>query len=551
MKRNYLPQTRRSFGIVMTLAAMILGGSSIALSQNTTVAGVVRNASGQPVEGAFVKVRNMGAGPSFMVVSQTQGRYTTPHLLPGKYTVQAIGGDRQSDPQVWLEVAAGKQATKDLTLSQPRKMPPPRVKLLESDYEKQLPEGETKKLLTNRCVLCHGVDRVIVSRYSREQWEKIVDNMRSYMQDHNIPLSDAEKGVMLDYLTANYGPNATRRSGSGGEAEPGPDDNLPAKLVSGPESKYVSMEFSLMKDAVPHDVTLDSQGVAWVSERVGVIGRFDPETLAYSRISVPPGKNKESGLNAIAADPKDVLWAMENGPNNRLIQFDTKTRKFDSYDIPAPPNSGGSMINTLRFQNGIVWGSGITSSRIIKLDPVSRKVTDYPVPKGTHPYGMAIGGDKMIWYVANYGDEIVRLDTNTGKLTHYKVPPTLPRGPAGSDIRRMQADHDGNLWAGESATSKLLKIDYRTGKMLQYVTPTPDSGPYSIDVDPKKNIIWFSELLGDKVGRFDPQTERFQEFPVPSANADIRRIEVDRTNPNRIWWSGSGSDRIGYIEVFE
>jgi virginiamycin B lyase len=536
--------------ILVILAAIALGGLSIAQGQNTTISGVVKSASGEPVAGAFVKVWHTGSGPSFMVVSQAQGRYQTPSLPPGKYTVQAIGGDRQSDPPATVEVARGQHANKDLALSRARKMPPPRVKILEADFEKQLPEGDAKKLLTGRCVFCHGVDRVIESRYSREEWESIVDNMRSYMEDHKIPLSDAEKAVIMDYLTANFGPNSPRLSSSGG-TEPGPHDNLHTTLVSGPEAKYVAMDFALTKRAGPHDITVDSRGIAWVSERVGMIGRWDPETMAYTRIPLPAGKNKESGLNAIAADPRDVLWAMENGPNNRLIQYNARSGEFNTYDIPAPPNSGGSAINTLRFQDAVVWGSGITSSRIIKLDTVSRKVTEYPVPKGTHPYGLAIGGDKMIWYVANYGDEIVRLDPGTGNLTHYKVPPTLPRGPAGSDIRRMQADHEGNLWAGESATSKLLKIDYRTGRMTQYVTPTPDSGPYSIDIDPRRNIIWFSEWLADKVARFDPQTGKFQEFPVAAANADIRRIEVDRENPNRVWWSGSGSDRIGYIEVFE
>ncbi len=113
----------------------------------------------------------------------------------------------------------------------------------------------------------------------------------------------------------------------------------------------------------------------------------------------------------------------------------------------------------------------------------------------------------------------------------------------------MAADNDGNLWAGENATGKLLKIDYRSGKLTEYVTPTPDSGPYSVDVDTRTNYIWFSEQLADKIARFDPKTNTFLEFPVPTPEADIRRIELDRSNPNRIWWSGAGSDRIGYIEL--
>jgi len=545
----------KSRAMISILVLVLIGFSSPVLHAqapmpaSSAINGLVKNASGEPVAGAYVKVRNAEAGLTFMVVSQAQGRYTTPNLKPGTYVVQAIGADRQSPPSAPVAVASGKQVTLDMTLSEVRKISPPRVKMTEADYEKQMPEGEAKKLLTTRCVLCHGMDRVVTSRFTREEWEKTVNNMRVYLADHNVTLTDKEKETILDYVSANFNPDSERRSGRGAE-DRDPFANLPAKLASGGEAKYVAMEFALKKKAGHHDITVDSTGTPWVSARSGWIAKFDPKTYSYIEVAIPQAKYKEAPLNAIAADPKDVLWTMDNGPNNRLIAYNVKSREFNQFNIPAPAASNGSQINTIRFfDDGSIWGSGITSSRIIKLDPGSRKITDYPVPKGTHPYGMAIAGDHQIWYVANYADEIVKLDITTGKLTHYKVPPHNPRGPSGADVRRMQVDHDGNLWAGENATGTLLKIDYKTGKMTEYTTPTPDSGPYSIDVPPKENVIWFSEQLVDKVARFDPKTSTFLEFPLAGTESDVRRIEIDRSNPKRVWWSGA--DKLGYVEVTE
>ena len=157
---------------------------------------------------------------------------------------------------------------------------------------------------------------------------------------------------------------------------------------------------------------------------------------------------------------------------------------------------------------------------------------------------MAIGGDQMIWYVGDYGNALVRLDPGTGKLTPYKA--LTPR----SDLRRMGADAEGNLWAGQLETGKLMKVDYRTGKVTEYTPPTPDAGLQDVAVDTKRNLIWFNERNADKIGRYDPRANTFAEFPQPNADNDGRRIRVDPTNPNRVWWDAR-IGRIGYVEVME
>ena len=63
--------------------------------------------------------------------------------------------------------------------------------------------------------------------------------------------------------------------------------------------------------------------------------------------------------------------------------------------------------------------------------------------------------------------------------------------------------------------------------MTVYTPPTEDAGVYSVQGDPKSDLVWFSEQHVDKMARFDPKTETFTEFPLANAESDPRRIEID------------------------
>src|SRR5262245_45476041 len=116
---------RNRSAVILVMLLAVLAFSWLPLdAQNTTVTGVVRNASGQPVEGAFVRVRNADSGLTVMVISQAQGRYTTPNVLPGKYTIEGIGGDYQSNLASPVDVRLHQQEKMDVQLTTARKTTP-------------------------------------------------------------------------------------------------------------------------------------------------------------------------------------------------------------------------------------------------------------------------------------------------------------------------------------------------------------------------------------------------------------------------------------------
>ena len=101
-------------------------------------------------------------------------------------------------------------------------------------------------------------------------------------------------------------------------------------------------------------------------------------------------------------------------------------------------------------------------------------------------------------------------------------------------------------------SGKLVKVD-RAGKGHRiYSLSDARVGPLCSGCGTRKrNLIWFSEIFADKIVRFDPGSNSFVEFPQPSADSDVRRIEIDRNRPNRVWWSSGSADKIGYIELVE
>lgn len=64
-----------------------------------------------------------------------------------------------------------------------------------------LADGAAKSLVEGGCALCHGLDRVVAAKRTKEQWQTIVNRMIYF----GSPLSGDQVSSVVDYLAANYG----------------------------------------------------------------------------------------------------------------------------------------------------------------------------------------------------------------------------------------------------------------------------------------------------------------------------------------------------------
>jgi len=113
----------------------------------------------------------------------------------------------------------------------------------------------------------------------------------------------------------------------------------------------------------------------------------------------------------------------------------------------------------------------------------------------------------------------------------------------------MNSDWDGNLWVGLWEAGKLMKVDAKTKEMTVYTPKTASLGMYSVVATRRTTSSGSAHSRSTRIFRFDPATGEFTEFPLSFAQQDPRRIDLDPTNPNRIFFSGNTADRIGFIEL--
>ncbi len=551
--------SHRSRILTATVAVLLFAGvhSIRAADFAGSVQGVVKSASGQALPGAYVKLINAERGLTFMIVSQAQGRYTMNNLPPGDYTVQAIGNGFQSKPAP-VALTDGKLATADVSLTdqQGDVVPngwirsPGRVAGNELDAElppPNLPEGEGKAIVQAKCNQCHFLHRLTQMRWTHNNWEKKIAWMRERIHERPgaIDLTDQEEKTVVDYLAKNFS-NTT--------AKADPNGRLSRTLLQGAAARYIAVDFAIPNsDAALHDITVDPRGVAWVNQlNQYKLGKFDPKTYEFTDIPLPPGPRKVGVLDHAGPPVRgvgDSIWVADVGANRRWLQFDTKYQEFTAY--PASPDIRGAITgNSMRVDpNGkMVWST--TRNRIVGLNIQTKQFVAYDMPHWIQTkdnpggYGIDVAGDGRVWFAEREANKIGRLDPATGKIDEFPTP--------GVDVpRRMGADWEGNLWVGFHETGKLVKIDQKTGQMTFYQPPTEKSGAYHPVADPKHKVIWVTLQTADKIARFDPKTETWTEFSLPIVESDARRIEIDPSNPNRIWWSGDTSSHLGYIEVLD
>jgi virginiamycin B lyase len=99
------------------------------------------------------------------------------------------------------------------------------------------------------------------------------------------------------------------------------------------------------------------------------------------------------------------------------------------------------------------------------------------------------------------------------ELTEIELP------HADTTVRRLDIADDGMIWYVNSGRGKLGRYNPQTGEIREWDSPSgPGSHPYAIAVI--DGVVWYNEsaVRPDALVRFDPRTETFQSWPIPSGS---------------------------------
>jgi virginiamycin B lyase len=472
--------------------------------------------------------------------------------------LQAIGGHFQSKVSALIKVNSGKATEVNLSLTDgrapmlphawPDSLPVAEMAKLEKQHGGfNLPEGPGKDLVQTRCQTCHTLARVVGGRYNLDLWTMVVTEMRSNMAAAHLPpnlnLTDEQGATVEAYLTKNFRPRQVDLN-----------SRFPFRLVTGEARNYRVVTYMVQpKGALPHDVAAAPDGVMWAGLRGGkvlpdgALLRWDPWTLEVTPWYAPPGGNTPSDLNRWLGNPQitanGVLWITDE-PNQRWLSFNTHTEQWKAWPVPAGHFPGA---NSMAIgHDGWIWATNEShqQSGVYSLNPATgqwRFYNAHTLHAGS--YGMAISSDGTAWYAEDAHDKIGHAYPKTGKDEDLAIPMKGRLYP-----RRMESDAHNNVWVALWEAGKLMKIDATTKKMTIYSPPTAVPGCYGVAVDKVHDIIWVSEQQADKIARFDPKTGKWLEFSVPEAQSDERRLSISQAYPNRVFFSGADSGRIGFLE---
>jgi len=308
-------------------------------------------------------------------------------------------------------------------------------------------------------------------------------------------------------------------------------------------------------------------------EQVHHVNISDEALHATFRYYTPPTRMFPHSVS-IGADGK-VWFTSFDYVSNRIDSFDPVKEQFQEFESPTPRSVPH---NPWVTRNGQIWFSELRGRKLSTVDPETGKITEYPVPEkaGIHTlredsrgniltsgnvtkfdphtqkftvlgtpstYDVAVDAHDNVWGASGSDKPgLFRVDSKTGDIKIYAVPEM-------KTVRGIEVDAQQNVWFGDVTNHRLGKLDPNNEKFTYYKPPTENMAIYGIIVDKKTGNLWIGDYLGANVTRFNPTTGKFTEYPFPSRTQMIRFFAMDPQG--RVWFTDFGNSRIGVLDTGE
>ena len=185
------------------------------------------------------------------------------------------------------------------------------------------------------------------------------------------------------------------------------------------------------------------------------------------------------------------------------------------------------------------------SLRPFTSDAMKIAYVEYDMPGPSRmPFSAAPAKDGSVW-IPNFGiaNKITRLNPETGEMQDFPVP---NEGTAA--IHSAVAAPDGSVWLTEQASNKLGRWDPVTQKITEYQDAyrsgkegREDGGSrHTVRID-SKGMVWSS---GYPLTRFDPETGKYNDFP----EAD-HTYSLTFDKDENVWFTNPGTGQIGEVNA--
>jgi len=296
--------------------------------------------------------------------------------------------------------------------------------------------------------------------------------------------------------------------------------------------------FPIMAPGLDEGETAD-----WLTQHLGTPGdplpvlTPPPFELATERVLITeydvPGRRDLPHDLMPDANGQIIVTGMNTG---QMYTLDPETGAWTT--TPGVSNPRALAIDA----DGVWWMLLGSPRQIQRLDPDTGETERFDI--GVYPHSIALAEDGRVWFNAHFSKEpetLGVLDPATGTIETIEVP--SPRQPDGGSTipYGLRIDADGVLWGTQLIGNRLMRYDPSTEQFGLFELPTSHSGPRRPDIGPDGRI-WIPEFAAGKLAVFDPATETFTEhaLPVPDALPYIVRVAEDGV----VWVATGAADAV-------
>lgn len=501
----------------------LLAGISLATTAfPITLTGSVADPKGSPTANVFVTAEDGARKMAVTVLTDASGHYRIDDLLPGHYALRArkAGFVDGVVDAVTLDV---KDVATDLKLLPDDAM---HFSTPGAAWLNVLPESPMKSLFITQCTICHdqGSPLAHIPRDAKS-WAGIITQMRNQNESY-ASLVTKDNGPLSNWL-------ADQKYGT--KFAPFDPFNARANVVT---TARITEYHVGQLDSWAHDIDIEpSTGIAWVGDYLqDTLTAINPRT---GEQKLYPAPLHGTGMHSLSFDRDGNLWITLQMVA-KVARFNTKTGEWRIY----AGFSQGSLNHSFALDSeGYVkknpqgwlyvstWGGNHTAL----LEPNTGEVREITVPgkPADKPYGIAVDSKGLIWFTKYSENMLGFVDPTTGQGKEWSLPHTQS-GP-----HRMHIDDQDNLWIPLSGTGSLLRYNTRDGSQKEYPLPDADTFPYATRYDSKSARVWITGNGANSIYVFDPKTEKFVTFRMPSALSYGRMVSIDYSTGDV--WTGLAS----------
>jgi streptogramin lyase len=248
----------------------------------------------------------------------------------------------------------------------------------------------------------------------------------------------------------------------------------------------------------------------------------------------------------VVLDEDGNVWYTDFG-EMFISKFDPKTLKLTEYPIKRfKPDAPVGLLSLEYDKEGKLWFDTMYQGALGSLDPKTGEIKYYPLAAQWNDdrvqlnfTGLRHDVDGKVWTKSVGTQDIFRVDLASGQWEKFHPTDQLPAGRR-YGMYQVISDSKNNLWMAEFDEGHLGKIDAKTLQVTWFATPTANARVRRMEIDDQDRIL-AAEYRGNKVALFDTKTEQFTEYPLP-ANTFPYRAQFDKNG--EIWASTMSTDRV-------